>query len=309
MSSSAVKRKGGRDSGKPGQSLTVLFADICGSTRLYDRLGDQRARDAVAATLAALGDVGRQRGGKLVKTIGDEVMFTFESADAAAHAACEMQRTISTRELVKGEPIAIRVGFHAGPALAEDDDVYGDAVNVAARIAELAKAGQVLTTSTTFSLLPAEWHAQNRQVDRTGVRGKTSQITMIELLWQQEGVTRAVADTWTGAGGSERLVLTYGRKRIEISRARPLVVIGRSDTHDLAVKHETVSRLHARIEYRKQKFTLTDQSTNGTWVRPDRGKPQFIRRESLVLSGAGLIGLGEEVDKDSPNAIHYSLTQ
>jgi class 3 adenylate cyclase len=306
MSSSAVKRKSGRDGDKPGSLLTVLFADISGSTRLYEQLGDQRARETIGRTLATLGDIGRKNGGTLVKTIGDEVMFTFESADAAARAACEMQQTVNS-QAVLGQSIAIRVGFHAGPALMEDGDVFGDAVNIAARIADLAKSGQVLTTSTTFALLPSEWHSQNRQVDRTGVRGKSGQIVMIELLWQQEGVTRAVAETWAGTGGTARLVLTHGRRRIELSRARPLVIIGRSDVHDLAVKHELVSRLHARIEYRKEKFTLTDQSTNGTWVQPEGGKRQFIRRESQVLTGSGLIGLGEEVDKDSPNAIHYRL--
>jgi class 3 adenylate cyclase len=289
-------------------SLAILFADVCDSTRLYEQLGDDRARALVARCIALMTDSIHRYGGALVKTIGDEVMATFPDADTAADAASEMQNLIHGT-VMDGSTLAIRIGFHYGTALQEERDVFGDAVNLAARITDQAKAGQILTTSLTVELLTPSARHRVRHVDRTTVKGKKEMVGVCELLWQNEGITRSVTSRRIpgGNGGPTRLLLRYRAIEIEMGEAYPMVAIGRVASNDLVVDHDLVSRLHARIERRKGRFTLSDLSTNGTYVAVDGAEPQFVRRDSLALQGSGLIGLGRAPEPGAPETIRYEL--
>ncbi|HEX9782105.1 MAG TPA: adenylate/guanylate cyclase domain-containing protein, partial [Opitutaceae bacterium] len=126
-------------------TLAIVFADISGSTRLYESLGDAIARELVAQCLGVMTEYVDKHGGKVIKTIGDEIMCTFPSADQAIEASMGMQEGV-TEDLPELNPntpstLTIRVGLHFGPAIIEGEDVFGDAVNVAARMAGLAKGG------------------------------------------------------------------------------------------------------------------------------------------------------------------------
>jgi class 3 adenylate cyclase len=290
-------------------SLAILFADVCGSTRMYEQLGDDRARALVSRCIALMTDSIHRHGGALVKTIGDEVMATFPAADAAADAAGEMQGLINDMVL-DGYKLAIRIGFHFGPALQEERDVFGDAVNLAARITDQAKAGQILTTSLTVETLTPSAQHRVRHVDRTTVKGKKEMVGVCELLWQNEGITRSITSQRVpgAADGPKRLLLRYHGREIEMGETYPMVAIGRVASNDLVVEHDLVSRLHARIEHRKGKFTLSDLSTNGTYVAIDGGAPQFVRRDNLILLGCGLIGLGRAPEPGSPETIRYEAS-
>jgi class 3 adenylate cyclase len=285
--------------------LAVLFADVSGSTALYDTLGDVRARSIVARCIAVMTEATQRHGGTLVKTIGDEVMTAFPDAAEAAEAACEMQDEITGQMVVEGRPLAIRVGFHFGPTLLEDADVFGDAVNLAARMASQAKSGQTLTTGATVDLLSPARRKLCRQIDLAQVRGKREEIAIYEVLWQAEDATimRAPWATQHHAGG--RLVLTAGGTRLEIGAGHPSLTIGRADQNDLVVHQPVVSRLHARIEFRNGRFVLTDLSANGTYVVPDEDGSNYVHRDSFVLLGAGTLGLGEAVSAESQVTVRY----
>ncbi len=285
--------------------LAVLFADVSGSTALYDTLGDVRARSIVARCIAVMTEATQRHGGTLVKTIGDEVMTTFPDAAAAAEAACEMQDAITGQMVVEGRPLAIRVGFHFGPTLLEDADVFGDAVNLAARMASQAKSGQTLTTGATVDLLDAAQRKLCRQIDLTQVRGKREEIAIYEVLWQAEDATIMRAPWATQHRGGERLVLTAGGTRLELGEGHPSLTIGRAEQNDLVVHQPVVSRLHARIEFRNGRFVLTDLSANGTYVVADEDGSTYVHRDSFVLLGAGKLGLGEAVSPDSLVTVRY----
>ncbi len=156
-------------------NLAIMFADISGSTRLFEVLGDSNARAIIAETLHVLTDIVHTYSGKVIKTIGDEIMCTFPTADDATNAACQMQEDLdeinTTQDADKPE-IKIRVGLHFGPALLEGGDVFGDAVNVAARMAAQAKGGQIITTKTTLDLLEPIMQASARFVDNAPIKGK-----------------------------------------------------------------------------------------------------------------------------------------
>jgi class 3 adenylate cyclase len=290
--------------------LAILFADVCGSTKLYETLGDVTARDTVGRCIAVMTDATQRHSGRVIKTIGDEVMSTFPSADDAADAASEMQEQISDSLVIHGRPIFIRVGFHFGSALLEGGDVFGDAVNTAARMAGQAKAEQVLTTAATVDRLNPIWQASTRQIDRASVKGKREEIDMYEIMWKREDVTRMATVTWsTQKKGAARLMLRYRDIEIEVGDEKPQVVMGRADQNDLVVKHNLISRLHARVEYRKGNFVLIDQSINGTYVLTQEGEELFVRRDNYAIRGSGVIGLGQPLTAESPDAIVMTLME
>ena len=288
--------------------LTILFADVCGSTKLYETMGDTIARDTVAKCVSIMDEETKRQSGRVVKTIGDEVMSVFEDPSAAADAASGMQERISAGLVVQGKSVAIRVGFHFGPVIVETDgDVYGDAVNTAARMAGQAKAGQTLTTAATMDKLSDVWKASTRQIDRAAVKGKKDEIDMIELLWQREDVTR-MSTSFKPTGGETKkakLMLRYRDQSVEVNELHSSVVMGRADENDLVVKNTLISRMHARIELRKGNFVLIDQSINGTYVRTSSGEELFVRRDNYPIKGSGIIGLGQRLAPESPDAISF----
>jgi adenylate cyclase len=285
--------------------LAILFADVSGSTQLYDTLGDARARSIIARCIDVMTEVTHRYGGTLVKTIGDGVMTTFPSANEAADAACAMQDSMSGRVVVDGRPIAIRIGFHFGSALIEDTDVFGDAVNLPSRIASEAKAGQILTTGATVAYLSGRSREFCRQIDLAQIRGKQQRIPIYEVVWSPEEATLMRAPAAAERRGGGRLVFTAGGSLFELGEAYPTLTIGRAEQNDLVLRNPLVSRLHARIEYRNGRFVLTDQSANGTYVAADDGSNTYVRRDNHVLMGSGALGIGETVTLASDLRVRY----
>jgi class 3 adenylate cyclase len=294
--------------------LAILFADVVGSTRLFEVMGDLRAREMIAICIDVMRTATEQYNGTVIKTIGDEVMATFPTADDALNAAGQMQRQISSHgELkVEGQPVSIRIGCHFGPVVLENRDVFGASVHTANRMTSQAKAGQVITTAATVERLSPEWRASVRQIDVAQIRGQGGEVALYEVLWQTEDVTSmlpAIALTARDQKRRLRLRLTVQEREFVVDEQHPQSVIGRSEDSDLVVRGNLISRLHARVEFHRNRFMLTDQSTNGTFVQPDGQEEAFVRRDSIQLKGTGRIGLGRVPEVDSPQTIHYALEE
>jgi hypothetical protein len=244
-----------------------------------------------------------------VKTIGDEVMCTFANADEAASAACEMHKVLEEEatEYTASGPIRLRVriGFQYGPAMLENNDVFGDTVNVAARMASLAKAGQIITTQQTVDVLSPQLRGSARLVDRAPVKGKKETLDICELIWQQEDVTRFVHSTLLSKPVESQMHVVYRDRTLTVNADRPSLVLGRSATADLPVEETLASRQHAKIECRKGKFYVVDQSTNGTYIRSDDGTESFVRREEAPLTGSGVISLGKPFKQNPSEIVRY----
>jgi hypothetical protein len=226
-----------------------------------------------------------------VKTIGDEIMAVFPGADLAAEAAAEMQARISEQPPVGRARLAIRVGFHFGPAIAVEGDVFGDSVNVAARMAALAKGEQVILSAETADALSPNVRARVREIDSLTVKGKLKEIGIFELIWQgaDADLTSLAMRPMTRPS---RLELKHGTHEIELTESRPSLTLGRDAHNDIVVADKMASRAHARIERRRDKFVLIDQSSNGTYVTVE-GEPEIhLRREELILRGRGHICFG-----------------
>ena len=289
-------------------NLTILFADISGSTRLYEVLGDAPARARVASCLQLLTDVTDRHGGTVIKTIGDEIMCTFPDAEAAVNGACDMHEMLEdevTEQTAAGPvSLTIRVGLHHGPAILEAGDVFGDAVNVAARMASMSKSGQIITTQSTVEELPPILKASTRFIDRAPVKGKKETMDIFEVLWQQEDVTRMSTGVIPEPIHRAQLELRYHELQLNVDDERSSVVMGRSKTADIAVAEALASRQHVRLEHRRGKFFIIDQSTNGTYVFSN-GNEAFLRREEMPISGNGQISLGRSFSENPQEVVHF----
>jgi class 3 adenylate cyclase len=147
--------------------VAILFADVVGSTKLYEQLGDLRARDMVGVCIEVMRGATDQNNGSVIKTMGDEVMATFPSADDALNAAAQMQKQIAAHPALKVDDhtVAIRIGCNYGPVVLENRDIFGSAVHTANRMTSQAKAGQIMTTANMVEQLSADWRASVRQID------------------------------------------------------------------------------------------------------------------------------------------------
>jgi class 3 adenylate cyclase len=289
--------------------LAILFADVVGSTRLYELMGDLRARDMVSICIDVMRGATEQRHGTVIKTMGDEVMASFPSADEALNAAAQMQKQISSHAQLKvdGQPVAIRIGCHFGPVVLEARDVFGSTVHTANRMTSQAKAGQIITTAATVDHLSPEWRAACRLIDTAPIKGQSNEVPLYEVLWQTEDVTSMVpAIALKGRQAGARLRLRWLDQEVVVDDRRPSVTIGRAEDNDLIVKGNLISRLHARIELSRNKLVLIDQSTNGTFVQTQDGEESFVRRDSLQLKGEGMIGLGRLPEPDSAQTIRFT---
>jgi adenylate cyclase len=289
--------------------VAIVFADVVGSTQLYDKFGDTKASETVALCLDVMKDATYQFNGTVIKTIGDEVMSTFETVDDAMGAAVMMQSRVTSETRDSDIPVTIRIGCHYGPVVQEQNDIFGAAVHTANRMTSQAKAKQIVISGFTVEQMSPELKRQTRQIDVATVRGRLDEVALYELVWQPDEATSMLPTLeWENRGRrASRLLINFKDSTIELSDKRKSINLGRADDNDLVVKGNLISRIHAKIEMRRGKFVLIDQSTNGTFIQNVRGQETFIRRDSMELADEGTIGLGRAEEPGTSLAIHYKV--
>ena len=274
--------------------VSVLFADVSGSTKLYETAGDAVAHAAVEKCVSIMREKTLNAKGRVIKTIGDEVMSAFATADQAADAAIEMQSAISELPPVGNTQIGIRIGFNHGPVVEREGDVFGDAVNLAARLAGVATKGQIITARDTVMLMSPMLKAATRAITTIQVKGKAQEIQVYELIWQQsEDMTTLASQKSVYKPKNAKLRLLVQGSELVLSAERPAVALGRDASADLVIKERMASRAHGKIEKRLDKFILTDHSANGTFVTIEGDKEIVLRREEFTLRGHGWIAFGQ----------------
>jgi adenylate cyclase len=289
---------------------TILFADVSGSTRLFETKGDQEARRLIAKVLTALTGVCQQHGGRVIKTIGDEIMCTFPAALNGVLAACDMQRKMGRDIDFVRDSLAVRIGLHHGEALEEaDGDVYGDAVNTAARMASLAKREQIVTTAATYNSLSGKI-PEARSLGKARVSGKLLPIEIVDLIWQEDtsGMTMVQSAIRLGdatGGSNARLRLRHRANQIELTATSQPFSMGREASNNLVIEADWVSRAHALIEFKRGHFMVADRSTNGTYVRIGDDDEIKVHRDELHLRKSGTISLGQSFGVNTGDVIYF----
>jgi adenylate cyclase len=271
----------------------VLFADVSGSTKLYEAVGDAQAHAAVDLCVRLFSALTVQHGGRVVKTIGDEVMSVFPDAPPAASAARDIQLGMHDMAPVDKVRLGVRVGMHHGPLVEREGDVFGDTVNLAARLTEMASKGQIITSLETVERLAPVQKMDARRLYSIPVKGRDSEVEICELMWTDtDDATQVVAShAATDAGDALRLV--YRTRVVVVGPERRSVVLGRDAATDLVVADRMASRAHCEIERRQDKFVLSDRSANGTYLSIDGDREIVLRREEALLRGHGFITLGQ----------------
>ncbi len=287
--------------------LAVLFADVVGSTSLYDTFGDDQAKQMIDECLDALRGVVLHYGGRVIKTIGDEIMCVLPSADSGCLAATDMHHKIMTLPMVSNVKRSVRIGFHFGVVIEENNDVFGDTVNLAARMVGLANGMQIITTGATVACLSPMLKLSTRNIAALAVKGKGDDVGVSEVIWQ--GVDELTMSTASISvafiAKPVTLSLQHAGQTLELDYES--IVLGRDAQCNVVVMDRNASRQHARIERRRDKFFLVDQSTNGTFVSFANEHEVVLRREELMLRGSGRIAFGRSVDLPDTETVSFSV--
>jgi class 3 adenylate cyclase len=278
----------------PMTPVTVLFADITGSTTLYAQRGDATAFALASACLDVVDAKVAAGGGRVVKRLGDGVLAVFDAPEAALAAAVEVRTALDDPDSpLNREGLRVRAGIACGKAVVVPGDVYGDVVNVAARLVGLAGGDEIFVSGAVFESLPALRRAQMRLIDQLPLRNRPAPVLVYELMREERDAT--VSINVRPRASMTTLQITHGERLLVVGPERARVTIGRHAGSDIRVEHEAVSRTHAEISLRGEKFVLIDRSTNGTYVHVDNGPILRIVREEIVLAGGGRIVPGIEM--------------
>lgn len=294
------------------RQTTVLFAAVTGSEELYAALGDLPAVDAITRCLEAFRQAAAESGGRVVKTMGEQIMVLFASPNAAADAAARMQGAVESLVAMQEAPkarggpkLGARVAFHAGPVLQHDNDIFGDSVNIASRLVEQATSGQVLTSAETVQLMGAALRNSTRRLYDITVKGKEEQVALCEYLWRKSpDITDFSALSSVLRAPRAGLRLRYRGKDFIRRRREESITIGRDAGCLLVVADAKASRQHCVIERRGQKFVLRDHSTNGTYVAVEGEEEIILRREEFTLRRHGWIAFGQP-RAATPDVVEY----
>lgn len=292
---------------------SVVFADLVGSTGIFERLGDETAGRFVTQLTTALAKIFEQHNGRVVKMLGDGLFVVFPEEAHALTACIAIQERLLQKPVRPGgmgRPVQMQMGIESGEVVEIQGDCYGDAVNIAARLADLAGADQILATQRVRDALPPDQQGKLRSLGPMYLRGKTEVTEVFRVEWQPERDADAtvMGVSMFGQPPEAHLELSIaGETRRMEPRGEP-ITLGRSATADLHVNDSRVSRVHATVEWRGGHYVLSDASSFGTWVYfANQPEPVVLRRTECYLVGQGQIALGCDRNSDAAPVATFAL--
>lgn len=294
----------------------VLFADLRGSAGLYESLGNAVASQLVFRTVAALGTVIARHEGLLVKTLGDGLMASFVDSSSAVAAAIDMHQTIDgalpegwSEDTPLPHQLQLQIGMACGEVVEMAGDLFGDAVNIAARLLEHCGDRETLVTSSVVDSISRGQRGQFRLLDRLQLRGRVEPVE-VHILEHPDFPDLAATQfgSTLAAPRPSGLRLISRDTSVVFSVADMPVVLGRGEQANLRIDSSLVSRSHARIVWTGGAFELSDLSSNGTHVRfGGDTEAVLLRRGSCTLHGSGLLGLGAPPDDASACCVRFEV--
>jgi class 3 adenylate cyclase len=291
--------------------VAILLVDITGSTPLYEAIGDAAAERQIGACIEVLRSIIARRQGAFILSRGDDVLCTFDDPNLALRAAREMLSQAPTAQL------AIHGGLHVGPVVHARGDIFGDAVNLTARLAALARPGEILISRRFVEGVPAAESPSLRLLDHMTFKGKSAPTEIYSLV-PDDGAARTEAVFGHGSGHTRTrylravpevsVTLRYA-DRAHACKEQESLSIGRADDCDVVIGRSWVSRQHAFVTIRRGKVQLEDRSSSGTYVSMRDGYEFFMRRETVLLTGAGTISPAVRPSDASAEVVHYEVVR
>lgn len=265
--------------------VAVMLADVSGSTALYEKAGNAEALRRVSDCLDRLRAIIDEHGGQFISSKGDDVLSIFTDPDAALAVGMAMF------EMTAGGSLSLHAGIDYGPVIRARNDVFGDAVNVAARLSSVAKGGEVLCTQDFYDRLDQGNRSMLRFFGARHFKGKADQCNVYLFSDAAPGQATDIAFATAPRARpeqAERVIgtvaaLRFAKETFVCSNGKP-VTIGRATDCDLVIPMPWVSRQHAVLEVRDDKVYLSDRSSSGTYVRFEGDAPPVhVSREVMLL--------------------------
>ncbi|MFT7594330.1 MAG: adenylate cyclase [Paracoccaceae bacterium] len=278
----------------------VLISDITGSTQLYEAENGADALEQITIVLNRMRQIIEDSGGHCVKSQGDDVLSYFDQADPAFQAAMTM-----IHEDWHGA-LSVHVGMYVGDILSQDGDIYGRPVNTAARLASMAKPGEILLGDACFDQLEPVSKRQLAMIGELPLKGKNdpTRVYSCSAVDMSDQTVIVVNPKKAKSSQTEAVSLTYNDQNWQVSEGETLS-IGRSDYNDIVMGHAWVSRKHAAVSVRRGQLEFSDHSSTGSVVQTDEGKEISIHRRATLLNGSGLIFLGSGARKEESSALTF----
>ncbi|MFK7753405.1 MAG: adenylate/guanylate cyclase domain-containing protein [Sedimentitalea sp.] len=278
----------------------VLISDITGSTQLYEKESNETALQFIGPMLDRMREIIADAGGHCVKSKGDDTLSFFEHPDAAFQAAWAMINENWASDM------SVHAGVYFGEILKKENEIYGNAVNTAARLASLAKPGEFLLGDSCFEDLAPEYQGKLLPIGELQLRGKDAPTrvysgTVISMsaqtvVFAKSGGARPIR--------TETADLTYGGKTWQLSEGDS-ISIGRSPDCDIVLDHAWVSRKHGALTIRQWQLEYADHSSAGSVIRTGEGKQFSVHRRSTLLYGTGKIVLGTRPGDDATSSVDF----
>ena len=292
---------------------TVVFADLVGSTGIFERVGDATASQFVSQLTGALSKMVEKQHGRVVKLLGDGLFVIFQSESEALAACIAIQNRLQDKPVYpcgNSAPVQIQIGIESGEVVEIDGDCFGDAVNCAARLADLAGADQILTTHRVRdSLIPAQ-RTVLRSIGPMYLRGKSESTEVFRVEWKddQDADATVMGTSMYKLPKIQGLALSYAGQTFRLNVHGDKLSLGRSSTASLAINDARVSRVHAVVQWQGDQFVLGDVSSFGTWVyMGSQTEPVVLRRTDCYLVGRGQIALGCERNVENAPLVEFAV--
>ncbi|WP_298926733.1 adenylate/guanylate cyclase domain-containing protein [uncultured Ramlibacter sp.] len=292
---------------------TVVFADLVGSTGIFERLGDETAGRFVTQLTTALSRTFEEHHGRVVKLLGDGLFVVFPAEADALGACIAIQKRLNEKPVYAGgtgAPVQMQMGLESGEVVEIDGDCYGDAVNSAARLADLAGAEQILATQRVRDALRMDLQAQLRSLGPMYLRGKSEVTEIFRVDWKidRDSDATVMGASLFKAMQDGHLEIAAMGQTLRLAPRGERLTLGRATTASLSINDSRVSRVHATVEWRGAQFVLTDLSSFGTWVYVgNQTEPVVLRRTECYLVGQGEIALGCDRGAESAPLVQFSI--
>ncbi len=325
---------------------------------MFEAMGNTHATRLVTDCTEAMSLAVRQSGGMVVKVLGDGILAVFERPEAALSGARGVRDAVNwaakQRQLhavlnpklpTAAKParsagandgadtqfsadtfanLCVNIGVEHGDVVSRDEDgqldVFGDAVNVAARLSDVAQNGEILVGEGAYAKLDATWRMSLRSLSRIALKGKAQAMAVwrLELLHEMQTGPHAAYTMHVGSSNADmsqsddgpallRLHLPDGSSASLHSHGANLT-LGRTRDADVMLDDPRVSRTHATLAWQTDHFTLTDISSNGTWLRfGGTAQVHTLRRSNMPLVGSGEIGLGAHLSFAPEVTVRFTI--
>lgn len=297
--------------------LTIAFVDLTGSVSVFETLGNDRATKAVTKLTQWIGSMGAENGGTVVKMLGDGVLMSFANNRHAVDAMLLIQQEHAKRLIQWPDRLKLmmQIGMARGQVVVVDGDCFGDAVNVASRLSDLAGPEQIMATDTVIRKLGPRHGVRSRSLGPMRIKGRVEPCEVFRVEWQPEMLSEFLtlpADLHALGSIKESVFGGFELAWLDTTHAFSLtdlpLKIGRVPEADFVVSDPRVSRMHASIDIRSGNYVLEDISSYGTWVRFGSGDNVIaLRRQECLLHSDGEIAMGAPFSDFSAPTVSFRL--